>query len=128
MLRKGNKSLSTFVVVGNDKTILSDMRIPRMERTEDELQGDDLTRVLIVTQCPGDQRCLRVQDVHHDVKLQDRNLFCQVNRSWEKWILYHKLTQNILISIIWRSLNTVAQLPVTIWTHIEPSRTSIRPL
>ena len=104
------------------------MRIPCMEGAEDELQGDDLTRVLIISQCPGDQRRLRVQDVHHDVKLQDRNLFCQVNRSWEKWILYHKLTQNILISIIWRSLNTVAQLPVTIWTHIEPSRTSIRPL
>ena len=59
------------------------MRIPRMERTEDELQGDDLTRVLIIPQRPGDQRCLSVQDVHHDVKLLYRNLICQVNWSWE---------------------------------------------
>ena len=79
-LRKENKSLSTFVVVGNGKTIILDLRLPGMEGTEDELHGDDLTHVLVIPQCPGDQRSLRVENLHQDVKLLDLGLLCQIDR------------------------------------------------
>ena len=50
-----------------------------MKRTEDELHRDELSQLPLLAECPGDQRCLGVKDVHQDVKLLDRDLLCQVH-------------------------------------------------